>query len=601
MNIPKETIRLIKENVDIVDVISDYVRSLKKSGKNWTGLCPFHSEKNPSFSVSEGFGIYKCFSCGETGDVIKFIEKIENLSFVEAIVLLAKKAGIPLELSGEETKTAYKKEELIQFNHRLVELFHFFLLKKEEGKRALEYLKNRGIGEELICTFKIGYAPKGFNRLENLLRKKGFHVDFLKECGIFSLGEDGLKTLFFDRVIFPIYNYRGECVGFGGRCLDNEVKPKYLNTPETYVYKKSFTLYAIQLAKEEIKKSGVVFLVEGYVDTISCYKNGLRNVVAPCGTAITKEQIKLLARYAKEIVLLLDGDDAGMKGAIKALKEGANLENVKFSVITLPNAMDPDEYFLQYKLDDFNYLYENRIDAFEFCINYKSKNVNLKDYSILADVLKFLFEYISLWDNKIVRSVLLEKMAINLSISVENLEVEFSKFVSGEKNRTALEKITEKKEEDLFSLDENSKREIELLLYLHVYDKSKELVYKCGLEKYFFSNEWIGELYELSRSRNFSKGDFLDSITDPKFLNYVMGRLLSPIFDSPAFVLKNCVVDLISDLLKRYWLRKGDGVNEKIKLSEMYKDVEVVRELQGEKIAITNEILKLIKLQELKK
>ena len=610
MNISKETITLIKENVDIVDVVSDYVRTLKKSGKNWLGLCPFHNEKHPSFTVSNEIGFYKCFSCGESGDVVRFLMKIENISFVEALVILAKRAGVPLEMSAEESSVSYKKDELIQFNSRIHKLFHFFLLNREEGKKAREYLERREIDIDTIKRFNLGYVPGGF-WLEKFLKEKGFQENFLKETGVFSSKNGKLRAMFFDRLMFPIFNYRNECIGFGGRVLNDEMKPKYLNSPETIVYRKSTVLYGIQFAKDEMKKRGYAFLVEGYMDVIACHKNGLMNAVAPCGTAVTREQLKLVSRYCGEIILLLDGDAAGIKGAIRALKEGINLEEIKFSVILLPNGMDPDEYFKENLMEDFEKLLENRVEAFDFCIEYKCKGVDLKDYQVLSGVLRFLFEYISAWESGITQNLLLQRLSEKLSLNLGTVEQEFNRFL-GSKKSNFVEKENDKavdesggvsnsKEEAILLFDGNSKKEIDLILYLLFYDKSEVLVEQCGLKKDFFSNQLIADLYEFSENNHFSKEVFLENLTDVKLLNYVTERLLSTDFDTSMITLKCCVIDLIYALFKRFWQKKGNEINEQIKLSEMYKDLDLISELQNEKMKVTNEILKLSRLQELKK
>ena len=610
MNISKETITLIKENVDIVDVVSDYVRTLKKSGKNWLGLCPFHNEKHPSFTVSNEIGFYKCFSCGESGDVVRFLMKIENISFVEALVILAKRAGVPLEMSAEESSISYKKDELIQFNSRIHKLFQFFLLNRDEGKKAREYLEKRKIDIDTIKQFNLGYVPGGF-WLERFLKEKGFQESFLKETGVFSSKDGKLRAMFFDRLMFPIFNYRNECIGFGGRVLNDEMKPKYLNSPETIVYRKSTVLYGIQFAKDEMKKRGYAFLVEGYMDVIACHKNGLMNAVAPCGTAVTREQLKLVSRYCGEIILLLDGDAAGIKGAIRALKEGINLEEIKFSVILLPNGMDPDEYFKENLMEDFEKLLENRVEAFDFCIEYKCKGVDLKDYQVLSGVLRFLFEYIAAWESGITQNLLLQRLSEKLSLNLGTVEQEFGRFF-GLKKSNFVEKESDKavdeseildnsKEEDVLLFDSSSKKEIDLILYLLFYDKSEVLVEQCGLKKDFFSNQLIADLYEFSENNRFSKEVFLENLTDVKMLNYVTERLLSTDFDTSMITLKCCVIDLIYALFKRFWQKKGNEINEQIKLSEMYKDLDLISELQNEKMKVTNEILKLSKLQELKK
>lgn len=610
MNISKETITLIKENVDIVDVISDYVRTLRKSGKNWIGLCPFHNEKHPSFTVSNEIGRYKCFSCGESGDVVKFLMKIENISFVESLQILAKRAGISLEMSAEESSANYKKDELIQFNTRMYNLFNFFLLNRDEGKNARDYLEKRQIDIDTVNHFNMGYVPGGY-WLEKFLTKKGFKKDFLKETGFFSERNGKLRALFFDRLMFPIFNYRNECIGFGGRVLNDEAKPKYLNSPETKVYKKSTVLYGIQFAKDEMKKRGYAFLVEGYMDVIACHKNGLTNAVAPCGTAVTSEQLKLVSRYCGEIILLLDGDAAGIKGAIRALKEGVNQEDIKFSVILLPDGMDPDEYFKKNSMENFEKLLENRIEAFDFCIEYKCKDVDLKDYQVLSGVLKFLFEYIAAWESSITQGLLLQRLSEKLSLNLRITEQEFNRFLDSKKGnftgkeneKTAGEqKILSNAENDnVLSFDIVFKKELDLILYLLFYDKSEELVEQCGLKSEFFSNEVIAELYEFSENNHFSKEIFLENLTDVKLLNYVTERLLSVDFDVSMITLKCCAVDLIIALFKRFWQKKGNEINEQIKLSEMYKDMELISKLQNEKMKITNEILKLSRLQELKK
>lgn len=610
LNISKETITLIKENVDIVDVVSDYVRTLKKSGKNWLGLCPFHNEKHPSFTVSSEIGMYRCFSCGESGDIIRFLMKIENISFVESVVILAKRVGIALEMSAEEASVSYKKDELIQFNTRIYKLFNFFLLDRNEGEKARDYLKKRGIDNDTINRFNLGYVPGGF-WLEDFLKKKGFQNDFLKETGVFSIKNGKLRAMFFDRLMFPIFNYRNECIGFGGRVLNDEMKPKYLNSPETMVYKKSSVLYGIQFAKDEMKKRGYAFLVEGYMDVIACHKNGLANAVAPCGTAVTREQLKLVSRYCGEIILLLDGDAAGVKGAVRALKEGVNLEDIKFSVILLPKGMDPDEYFKENQMEDFERLLENRIEAFDFCIEYKSKDVDLKDYQVLSGVLKFLFEYIASWESGITRELLLQRLSEKLSLNLGTVEQEFERFLGSMKNNFVekesessdeKQKISEDSEnKNVFLLDAVSRKEIDLILYLLFYDKSEELVEQCELKKDFFSNQAIADLYDFSRENHFSKELFLENLTDVKLLNYVTERLLSTDFDVSMVTLKCCIIDLVIAQFKRFWQKKGSEINEQIKLSEMFKDLELISVLQNEKLKITNEILKLSRLQELKK
>jgi len=601
----KDIIKEIKERVDIVSIIGEYVYSLKKSGKNWIGLCPFHNDKTPSFSVSQDYGIYKCFACGESGDVIKFVEKIEGLEFTEAVEFLARKANISVEYqSTGEQKTIRKKDDLIRFNDRIVKLFQHFLLEREEGQDALDYLKKRGIDHEIINTFKIGYAPKGYNRLLSIIQKKGFKDDFLVESGIFSRGDRDLKTLFFDRVMFPIFNYRNECVGFGGRALNNDIKPKYINSPETILYKKSYNLYGMNWAKEHIQKEKKVFIVEGYVDVITCFKNGIKNVVAPCGTALTKEQIKLLGRYCGEIVVLLDGDEAGLKGAVKALKEFANIENVKTSVLVIPDGMDPDDYFKKYTIDDFKNFEKESIAGFDFLVFYHSRYLDKTDYQSLSGTLENLFDYINIWESEIIRNSFIEKLSNLIDIEKGVLLKEFNSFINKSKNFVKKEEIKvnlkENKEESI--LDKIKKREIDLLLLLTIISDGKELIKRSSLKKeHFFYPDTQNIYCNFFENNLINKQNVIDYIDDDKIKNYINERLFSIEFRLDENVLRNSAVDRIKDVIKKYYVRLNEEITEKIRLCELYKDDETVKELQEEKTINISEILKLSKLQELKK
>lgn len=602
MFFPPEIVQEIKKRVDITSIIGGYVKNFKKSGKNWVGLCPFHNDKHPSFYVSEEYGIYKCFACGEKGDVIEFLRKIEGINFNEAIEILAKKCGIDLNYSDINSeyssyqKEYKKKDDIIQFNLRLIKLFNFFLLHKEEGKRALKYLKDRQINEEIIDLFKIGYAPKGYKRLESFFKKKGFKDDFLIESGIFLKSEKGLKCLFFDRIIFPIINYKGECVGFGGRVIDPKGYPKYVNSPETVAYKKSINLYGINLSKEYIQKEKRVYIVEGYVDVISCYKNGLKNVVAPCGTAITKDQIKILSRYADEIVLLLDGDEAGLKGSVKALFEIADIENIKFMVLLLPQEMDPDDYFKNNSIEDFYLFSTQKVSPIEFLIFYKTRGINLKEYNVLRNTLFFLFDYVKLWSSEIIRnsflSIIAEKFNIEKGIILReyeeyvNSKIKSKNYKSEEKNENVIEK----------NITKRDIREIELILFLCNYENSKTIINEFDLRSLFFSNSTIKDIFEKIFIKSLcDKKNLIDLIDDNDIKKIVNNKIFSSDFvniEDEEVKFKN-LVDRIIDLKKHFYLAKNEDIKEKIKLAELYNDNNLLKELQEEKTVLINEILKL--------
>jgi len=605
LSLSKEIIKEIKDKSDIVSIIGEYVRSLKKTGKNWVGLCPFHNDKSPSFSVSEDYGVYRCFACGESGDVIKFVEKIENLTFMEAASFLAKKAGVNIDPLFERDSGVKKRDEFVAFNARLVKLFQHFLFDKKEGERALGYLKQRGLDEKLIDVFKIGYAPKEFGRLERILKKRGFDEGFLIESGLFSAGDKNFKTLFFDRVIFPIFNYKNECVGFGGRALNDLIKPKYINSPETLLYKKSFNLYGVNFSKEFIKEEKKVFIVEGYVDAISCYKNGVKNVVAPCGTALTKEQVKLLTRYCKEVVLLLDSDEAGLKGAVKALNEFANIEDIQSSVLIIPEAKDPDDYFKKHTLEDFKELEKKKLSGFDFLIYYRMRNCVKEDYVSLTGAIRFFYEYINLWDSEIIRDSFTDKLSSSLKIDKGIILREFNNFKNKGFSKTFLKENAPQNNEARFSkeftISDDEKLEIDLLLFLSNISDGNSLIKRCSFNKDFLYYDKVKRVFESFFCNKLDeKQNIIDSFDDDYYKKYAEEKIFSEEFKFEENILRNGAIDRIAKITTKFYQRKIEEIKESIRFAELYNDEDFVKELMEDKDVIAKEVIKLKKLQELK-
>jgi DNA primase len=329
----------IKSRIDIVDFISDYVQ-LKKSGQNYKGLCPFHSEKTPSFMVSQVKQIFHCFGCGSGGDVVGFLMKHENVSFPEALEYLAKKAGVTLrDAHFTRDRSSGRREPILRLNE---EAMRFFEKNLSSSDRALGYLKNRGITEESIKKFCIGYAPVERDSLSRHLKKSGHADTLLAEAGLaISEGKD-CRDIFRDRIIFPIFNLKNDPVAFGGRVMDSSM-PKYLNSPETPVFKKSENLFAIQAAKDEIRKTGYAVIVEGYLDAIVCHQSGFKNAIAPLGTALTSKQLQKLKVLTKNVVLVFDADSAGISAARRSLSVICE-NDFRTKVMLLPEGEDPDSY-----------------------------------------------------------------------------------------------------------------------------------------------------------------------------------------------------------------------------------------------------------------
>ena len=341
MQISEEILEKIKSQNDIVDVISERVR-LRKAGRNFTGLCPFHNEKTPSFSVSQEKQIYKCFGCGEAGNVISFVMKDKNLPFVEAVKYLANRANIPLEMhNGEKSKSAKKKDLLYRVN---VEAAKFFFSNLMNNQNAKEYFLNRGIKEETIKKFGLGFANDSWNSLMFYLRKKGINDVLLEEAGLISVNkEKGRKyDRFRNRVMFPVFDYQGKVIGFGGRVLDDS-KPKYLNSPETLVFQKGTNLYGLNFALKHNMSERYFVIVEGYMDLISLHQYGITNVVASLGTALTINQARLLKRYADKVIISYDADMAGQMATLRGL-EILRTAGFDVRVLNIPQGKDPDEY-----------------------------------------------------------------------------------------------------------------------------------------------------------------------------------------------------------------------------------------------------------------
>lgn len=343
----------IKKRIDIVDFINSFI-PLKKTGRNFKAICPFHQERTPSFIVSPERQIWHCFgACNEGGDVIKFLMKWENITFIEALRELAKKTGVSLSKITLEDQVWRKKERLFSLNQKAADFFHHLLLKTSFGEQAREYLKQRGINLEITEKFMLGYAPLSWRSLLRYLLKKNFSINEIGDSGLIVNDGGRMYDRFRGRLIFPIYDMKNQIIGFSGRLLKEEKNDaKYINTPETLIYRKRETLYGIHLAKEAIKKKNEVYLVEGEFDMIAPFMMGLENFVATKGTAVTKEQLMFLKRLTNRINLSLDSDLAGVEAMKKTIKESEGL-GLELRVILLNFAKDPDEAvrkdFVQFK------------------------------------------------------------------------------------------------------------------------------------------------------------------------------------------------------------------------------------------------------------
>ena len=433
----EEIINEIRQNNDIVDVISQYMH-LKRSGRNFFGLCPFHNEKSPSFSVSPDKQIFHCFGCGVGGNVITFVSKIEGLNFVETIQMLAERANIQLptlENSGDMQKEILK-DKVYKVNEFTAEFYHQNLY-KPQAKIAQEYVKKRQLSNETLKSFRIGFSGK-FDELYQELKKQGFADQEILESGLVNRNDRGQYIdRYRNRLMFPICDARGKVIAFGGRVLDDS-KPKYINSPENIVYSKGRNLFGLNVAKKGDTKK--LLIVEGYMDVISLHQRGITNVVAPLGTALTEQQGWLLRKNAEQIILSFDSDGAGLQAKIRALDVLQNM-GCDIRILQVEGAKDPDEFILKYGNIRFQALIEKALSVIEFKVKLLKNDLNLEN---INDKIKFLNEIaklISNIDNNIEREIYIERIAKEYDISKESIFAEVNKLTyKNDKSEKVLEK-----------------------------------------------------------------------------------------------------------------------------------------------------------------
>lgn len=371
-----EIVEEVRERCDIVDLIGSYVK-LKRQGASYVGLCPFHSEKTPSFSVSQAKQMYYCFGCGAGGNVFTFLMQYENYSFLEAVERIAERTGISLpkaEFSAEERQAADLKSRLLEVNKLAAKYYHY-MLRSKEGVGAYRYFKERGLADETITGFGLGFSDKTGKGLYRYLKEKGYEDSFLKETGLFHMDEKGSYDKFWNRAMFPIMDVNNKVIGFGGRVMGDGM-PKYLNSPETKIFDKSRNLYALNFAKQS--KRDNILLCEGYMDVIALHQAGFTNAVASLGTSFTGLQAKLLSRYTKEVLITYDSDGAGVKAALRAipiLKEAG----IRTKIVDMAPYKDPDEFIKALGAEEYQKRMERAKGSFFFEIDVLKEEFDFSD------------------------------------------------------------------------------------------------------------------------------------------------------------------------------------------------------------------------------
>ncbi len=419
MKISENTLNSIREQVDIVDVVSNYL-TLKRTGSNFRALCPFHDEKTPSFFVSPSKQLFHCFGCGKGGDLIKFVSEIEGINYFEAAVKIAKEYSIPIEYEGNSSYLNYLK-----INELVADYFHKNLLNNIEDTDIKKFLKKRGLTKDIIDKFYLGYAKKGNNLIE-FLENRGIEKEIAVKLGLIKKGDNSFYDYFRNRIIFPIRTLNGEVVGFGGRVIDDRDSPKYLNSPDTPVYNKKNVLYGIFENKENIKKLKEVIFVEGYMDLISLHKSGIKNCVATCGTALTESQIKFISRFTDNIYFLYDGDKAGIKASVRGAILCIN-QNIYPKIISLLDNLDPDDYIKEYEVEKFFELKSNAKDLVDFMFE-KIKGLDLNQLDIKLRVVKKIQQIYFDIDNPVYKDHFIKKFSEYLNLDKKELKKFLNKF-----------------------------------------------------------------------------------------------------------------------------------------------------------------------------
>ncbi len=453
--IASSLIEEIRKAADIVSIISEYVR-LKKTGKNFVGLCPFHSERTPSFTVSPEKGLYHCFGCGEGGNIFSFLMKIENIDFIEAVSEVGRRVGISIKEFPQRGVPSTEKEKIYEAIALSSAFYEQNLYNEEIGKSARDYLKRREIDEGTSKIFRLGYSPASWDSLSRFLIGRGVSPPLLEKAGLALKREEGIGFYdrFRNRLMFPICDSRGRAIGFGGRSITSE-DPKYINSPDSSVYIKGDNIYGLNLTKDEIKKSGAMILVEGNIDLITCYQADIKNAGCSLGTALTLNQGKLIGRYSNNIILAFDSDSAGESATERSIELLKSLDlNVKIAAL---EEKDPDEFIRKRGKEAFLKAIQSAKPWMLYKIESISKRFNIDEVEGRAKALKEAISCLSKEEDPFIQEEYIKTVSELLKIDVERVsgEIKREKYYKGAKLGAQLKRVTEKPPSKVFQAEQN--------------------------------------------------------------------------------------------------------------------------------------------------
>ena len=590
----EELIEEIRNSNDIVDVISQYV-ILKRSGRNFFGLCPFHKEKSPSFSVSPDKQIFHCFGCGVGGNVIHFVSKIENIDFRETLELLANRANIPLpalDTSYQDNKKAMLKAKVYEINEIAAKFYHENLY-KPTSKEAQEYIKKRKLDNRTLKSFLIGYSGT-FDELYRVLKEKGFTEEEILASSLVNKADNGkFIDRFRRRLMIPIQDTTGRFIAFGGRVLDDS-KPKYINSPENIVYSKGRNLFGLNIAKKGDTKK--IIIVEGYMDAISLYQRGITNVVASLGTALTEQQGRLLRKNSEQVIIGYDADGAGQAATLRGLEILQNM-GCDIRVLQIYGAKDPDEFIIKYGPERFQKCVDNAISLVEFKVKILKQDLNLENVN---DKIKFLNEVAKILakvDNNIEKEIYVDKISQEYKISKEAIYGEINKLTYRNNNdRKVLEKAPVKsfiKREENEKIDESIIKREKMVIYILLnypeesYSALKDIITADDM-KSKMNKEILTKIYEQYSKKNM--GNILDLFTEEDSINYLSGIMAD---DFGVTDVAKCIEDLISTYNREKLTNRRNDILKQLESANL--SAEDSRMLERE---LNEIILKLAKVKD---
>jgi len=577
----EDIIREVQSAADIVEIISQYT-SLRKHGENYMGLCPFHSEKTPSFSVDSAKQLFYCFGCGTGGNVFTFLMKKENLSFPEALRWLADKYNIKLpsnKLDKAVSQEFKERRGLYKANNLIAKYYNFCLLNTRQGKAAIEYLKRRGITSDTVKVFSIGYSLSSWDGLLTFAKSKGISLDILEKLGLIVPRKDnkGYYDRFRGRIMFPIYNVTKNIIGFGGRAIDGS-NPKYLNSPETALFSKRSNLYALSLAKRN--NNDQMIIVEGYMDCISLHQYGFKRTVASLGTALSKEQARLLKKYTKGVILAYDADEAGQAATLRGMDILAE-EGLNVRILSLPKGKDPDEYIRSQGAENFSKLLDNSLGLIDYKLQLANKDVDISTANGKLIYIRNAIDVLSSLESDLQLEIYAKKVANDLKISEQVIKKEVQKRKlpnNGLEYKKSHIRNNNKEFNNLLQVTGSYKAEISLIKLLVENEEIRDKI-KSQIRPEFFMNKNTRKIAEILFDR-MNKG--LDIIAAELFnlLDEESSRELSRALMVKLNIQKESIVDsLIQKVKEGYYKYSISEVLEQIKKAEIIGEREEINTL----------------------